>query len=210
MNTLDYIVKKFNLTLEARSPITIPHIGRNELAGLFAELGFNEGAEIGTEQGFYAEILCKANPNLHLNCVDPWIAYDRGTGFRLGATQPQFDAFYIEAAERLRPYKVTFIKKMSMDAVTKFDDGSLHFVYIDANHRLEYVTQDIVGWAKKVRPGGIVAGHDFIKYKYQQSCHVVEALGAYNEAYRRGLPWFVLDHMPGENRRSWFFVKNNA
>ena len=206
-DTLNYIVKKFNLNLEARSPITIPHFGRNNLAILLAELGFTKGAEIGTEQGFYAEILCKANPNLHLYCVDPWIAYDRGLGYRMGATQEQFNTFYKQATKRLKPYKVALIKEMSMDAVTKFEEGSLDFVYIDANHRLEYVTRDIVEWAKKVRSGGIVAGHDYIRYKYQQNCHVIEALIAYNGSYRKGLPWFVLDHMPGENRRSWFFVK---
>jgi len=207
INTLDYIIKKFNLNLGARLPITIPDFGRNELAALFAELGYTKGAEIGTEQGFYAEILCKTNPNLHLNCVDPWIAYDRGLGYRIGATQPQYDTFYKETVERLKSFKVTFIKEMSIDAVKKFENDSLDFVYIDANHRLEYVVKDIVEWAKRVHPGGIVAGHDYIQYKYQQSSHVVEALVAYNGSYRKGLPWFVLDHVPGENRRSWFFVK---
>ncbi len=205
--TQEYIADKYSLNPEIPGPVTVPGIGRNDLASLFYELGFTQGVEVGTEQGVYAEILCKANPNLHLYCVDPWKVYDRGRGYRRGANQQQFDAFYKETTERLKPYKTTFIKKMSMEAVAKFKDGSLDFVYIDANHRLEYVIRDITEWAKKVRPGGVIAGHDYKRYKYQYYSHVVEALVAYNGSYRRGLPWFVLDHTPGEKLRSWFFIK---
>lgn len=207
LNTQEYIINKYSLNLEKFSPVTIPSTGRNDLAHLFCELGFRKGVEVGTEKGIYAEILCKANPNLHLYCVDPWKVYDHNLGYHIGTTQEQFDTFYKETIERLRPYKATLIKEMSMDAVQKFENGSLDFVYIDANHRLEYVIKDIVEWAKKVRPGGIVAGHDYYQYKYQHYSHVVEALVAYNGSYRRGLPWFVLDLRPVERFRSWFFIK---
>ncbi len=207
MNTLNYIVKKYSLSLGKIFPITIPNVGRTELAGLFTELGFKKGVEIGTEQGIYTETLCKANPNLHLYCVDPWIVYDNNLGYHIGTTQKQFDTFYKETIERLRPYKATIIREMSMVAVKRFKDDSLDFVYIDANHRLEYVIMDIVEWAKKVHPGGIVAGHDFIQYKYQRYSHIVEALVAYNRSYRRGSPWFVVDSRPEDKFRSWFFIR---
>ena len=210
MNTLStqkHIAGKYSLNLERAGPTIIPNVGRLDLPHLFRELGFTKGIEIGTERGVYAEILCKANPDLHLYCVDPWKVYDGNLGYHIGATQQNFDDFYKETLERLRPYKTTIVRKLSEKAVAHFPDNSLDFVYIDGNHRLEYVVKDVVEWTKKVRPGGIVAGHDYIKYKDQHYSHVVEAVKAYIEAYRRGLPWFVLDSKRGGNARSWLFIK---
>ena len=206
MDTLEYIVKKYSLNQIGAGPISID-IGRLELASLFCELGFKEGVEIGTEQGLYAETLCKANPNLHLYCIDPWLVYDSNLGYHPAITKQQVAGFYIGAVERLRPYNITIIKKLSMEAVNQFPDDSLDFVYIDGNHRLEYVINDLAKWTKKVRPGGIVSGHDYIQFKYQHYSHIVEALKAYHESYRRGLPWFVLESRRGHKYRSWFFIK---
>jgi len=207
MDTLEYVIKKYSLNQISVGPISID-IGRLELASLFCELGFTEGVEVGTEAGLYAETLCKANPNLHLCCVDPWKVYDNNLGYHIAITQQEVDNFYEETVERLRPYNTTIIKKKSMEAVVQFPDDSLDFVYIDGNHRLEYVVNDLVEWTKKVRPGGIVSGHDYIQYKDQHYSHIVEALWAYHRSYRKGLPWFVLESKRDNKYRSWFFIKN--
>src|SRR3990167_6108331 len=102
ISTQEYIVKKYSLNLKGAGPISIG-IGRLELASLFSELGFREGAEIGTEQGLYAETLCKTNPNLHLYCVDPWAVYDDNLGYHPAITEQEVDSFYKEAVEILRP-----------------------------------------------------------------------------------------------------------
>jgi hypothetical protein len=53
-------------------------------------------------------------------------------------------------------------RKLSEEAVGAFPNDSLDFVYIDANHEFNAVLQDIRGWFPKVRPGGVLAGHDFL------------------------------------------------
>ena len=35
------------------------------------------------------------------------------------------------------------------------------FVYIDGNHKFDFICPDIIYWSKKVKHGGIVAVHDF-------------------------------------------------
>jgi hypothetical protein len=88
----------------------------------------------------------------------------------------------------------------------------LDFVYIDGNHSLPYVIADLAAWVPKVRPGGIVSGHDFRQYLEQRHSHVVEALYAYTRAYEI-TPWFVLGAKSGGRRdtyRSWFFVKSSS
>ena len=52
----------------------------------------------------------------------------------------------------------------SWDAAEKYADGSLDFVYIDADHHYDAVCRDIDAWLPKVRSGGIIAGHDFCNY----------------------------------------------
>jgi hypothetical protein len=176
---------------------------------LFKELKFKVGAEIGVERGGYSKVLCEANPGVKLYCVDPWLAYSEYTDH---VKQSKLDGFYDEAKERLKDFNCAIIKKTSMDAVRTFKDNFLDFVYIDGNHRLENAIEDIVFWSKKVKPGGIISGHDFIRYSYQRNNHVVEAVTAYTLSYRI-VPWFVLGTkkiIPGEVRdhcRSFMWVK---
>lgn len=49
-----------------------------------------------------------------------------------------------------------------MDAVRWFDDNTLDFVFIDANHDYKHFAEDLREWHKKVKPGGIVSGHDWV------------------------------------------------
>jgi predicted O-methyltransferase YrrM len=49
----------------------------------------------------------------------------------------------------------------SWDAASQFEDKSLDFVFIDADHVYESVKRDIIAWLPKIKPGGIIAGHDY-------------------------------------------------
>ena len=46
-------------------------------------------------------------------------------------------------------------------SASKFDDKSLDFVFIDADHTYESAKKDILAWLPKVKAGGILAGHDY-------------------------------------------------
>ena len=210
MITEDYFARKYG------SRVQIRKAGRNELAQDFAELGFTLGAEIGTERGRYAKVLLDANPNLHLWCVDPWICYDDNKGYKDIEGQGIHDRNLKRAKKRLDGLNCTLIKKFSMDAVKDFADESLDFVYIDGNHRLEYVIWDLVEWSKKVKPGGVIAGHDYIKFKDQHYTHIPQALSAYFACYPvKGFHVMDQKHKnltKEENQhldriRSWFFIK---
>lgn len=53
---------------------------------------------------------------------------------------------------------------LSWDGAALYGDASLDYVYIDADHHYEPVCRDIDAWLPKVKPGGIIAGHDFCPY----------------------------------------------
>lgn len=186
--------------------IELPNEDRVSLANLFAELGFNIGIEVGTEQGAYAKVLCDCNPGVKLYCVDPWLAYP---GYREHVSQEKLDGFYRKTRELLSPYRAELIRETSLSAVDHFADGSLDFVYIDANHEFSHVVADITAWLPKIRKGGIISGHDYIRKK-DMKFGVVEAVQGYTSAYDIK-DWYVLgrkERVEGERRdrsRSWFW-----
>ena len=163
---------------------------RADLAKYFNELGFKTGAEIGVDGGAYSAILCEVNPGVKLYCIDMW-------ELNAGGNRKMRLRKYAEAKEALAPYNATLIKKYSMDAVKDFKDNSLDFVYIDAGHKFDDVMQDIIGWAKKVRRGGIVSGHDY------PTIGITTAVNAYVKCHTLRLQ-LTLD--PSE-LISWYFVK---
>ncbi|MAG60139.1 hypothetical protein CMO96_05135 [Candidatus Woesebacteria bacterium] len=217
-NTYNYIIKKYNIEVGKQYIIDIPNMSRNDMAELFGELGFNKGAEVGVENGYYSEILCKANPNLHLSCIDPWSAgaYEEGID-AIDVEQKKYDERYEECVKILKPYNCTIIRKGSMEALEDFEDESLDFVYIDANHDFPNFTNDLHYWLKKIRPGGIVSGHDYAIFSYKKHNHVKRALEGYARSYRMQ-PLFIVGSLeydkgttkPSATRdkyRSWFWVK---
>lgn len=163
---------------------------------LLNALGFLRGAEVGVEQGRYSKQLCECIPGLHLLAVDAWQAY---RGYREHVSQEKLDGFYEDTLLRLAPYDVTVRRGLSVDVAATVPNGSLDFVYLDGNHTLPFVIADLAAWAPKVRPGGIVAGHDFGR---RSVGHVQEAVEAWTRAYQIA-PWFVLT---GDKSPSWFWV----
>ena len=53
------------------------------------------------------------------------------------------------------------IKESSWKASEKFKDGSVDFLFIDADHKYESVVKDIKSWLPKMKKGGMISGHDF-------------------------------------------------
>lgn len=123
--------------------------------------------EIGTHRGAFAEPFISIWPG-RLICVDPWdtpsgyedqarylLAID-GTGNR--------EEDYEEAKRVLGKYgeRVLFMRTTSHEAAEQFEEGQLDFVYLDGDHSEESVRQDLTLWWPKLRPGGILAGHDIV------------------------------------------------
>lgn len=192
-------------------PAEIPDCSRNDLPAFFVEMGYKVGAEIGVDKGAFSEQFCKVG--LELFGIDPW-HYDDDYIDR--HTQERLDFLYEHTKRVLAPYpKAKLIRKTSMEAVEDFPNESLDFVYIDGNHQLKYVIEDLVEWSKKIRSGGCISGHDYIHTNPRTPagiCHVIYALEAYTQAYKIR-NWYLIgrtNSKPGEVRdswRSWFWIK---
>jgi hypothetical protein len=187
-----YLHKKYSRWIPQISPTRIPGLKRSGMARLFNEMGFKTGAEVGVAEGKYSEILCKTIDKLKLYCVDPYIPYDK-------YKQKWPMESYVVAEQRLKEFDVTFLKQKSLEAVVSVPEESLDFVYIDGDHRFDYVMEDIIAWARRVRTGGIISGHDYYRWK---NGGVIAAVEAYTNAHFI-TEWFITD----ERKPSFFWVK---
>jgi hypothetical protein len=177
------------------SPVIVP-FNRLKLPGLFQQLGYTTGAEIGVRRGSFSLLLCQAIPQLHLICVDAWQQYKTRPPL---PSQYRQDENYQITLDKLKGYDVEIIRKMSMGAVQAVPLESLDFVYIDAHHGYSYVAQDILEWGKRVRPGGMISGDD---YRATGVYLAVDEFVEQNSISR----WFVTRC----RNASWFWLKSPA
>jgi hypothetical protein len=220
MDTLKKIKKIYGLRYHVPMPIQLPIDRNGGLPSLINELGLKTGAEIGTSKGRYAKWLFSRIRGLKLYCVDPWAVYDEYIELHDKSKQDLFDGYFEETKQRLAGKNVEFIRKYSMDAVKDFEDNSLDFVFIDGNHTFEYAIEDIAKWEKKVRPGGMVSGHDYWnsfnrRHYYvpnlnpiekMKLCQVKDAVDAWTKT-NNIKPWFVTSPSRLDKFPSWLWTK---
>ncbi len=151
---------------------------RIELCKFFNRSNYEFGAEIGVGEGEFSAEIASACPGLTLFAIDPWKEYsDPKKANRNCKSQEYQNKRRDKAIVKLRQYdNCTILEQSSMEALVGFKDDSLDFAYIDGNHNFDYVIQDIIGWSKKVKSGGIMACHD---YHWFKGPHVKEAVDVY-------------------------------
>lgn len=57
--------------------------------------------------------------------------------------------------------RAVVMKMPSVEAARQINDGSMDFVFLDADHSYEGLRDDIAAWLPKVRKGGWIGGHDY-------------------------------------------------
>lgn len=129
-----------------------------------------KGVEVGVHVGQLSAYLLERRNDLTLGMVDNWApAEAQPEYYRATRDYRAFDDAEVcatreaEARAVQEQYKdrARIIKADSVEAAHEFLDGSLDFVFIDADHSYEGVRRDIAAWARKVRPGGWLSGHDY-------------------------------------------------
>jgi hypothetical protein len=188
-----YLRTKYARWFPQVSPVRIPRMRRKHLSRLFATLGYTTGAEVGVREGRFSQHLAKNVPSLHLYCIDPWAPYYHFND------PDEHERHLQEAQNRLQPYNATFIRKTSLQAASDIEDDSLDFVYIDGDHRFDQIMLDLILWGEKVRPGGMICGHDYYRFR---NAGVVQAVDIYTRMHQVD-PWYLTD----EKEASFFWAK---
>ncbi|MFV8749374.1 class I SAM-dependent methyltransferase [Nannocystaceae bacterium ST9] len=117
-----------------------------------------------------------------LICVDSW-----------AGSSDRFDAAYRDQVARrdveaeFRGHldalgvSATCRRESSQAAAAELAAGSIDLVFLDGSHDRDAVAADLAAWRSRLRPGGIMAGHDF----GERHPGVVEAVEAFADAQGR-------------------------
>ncbi len=126
------------------------------------------GVEVGSWFGDTSKVICDAvdamESNAMLHCVDTWAGSPGDWSGNMAATVGPgevYNQFVLNCQEYITEGCIRPERLASLEAAPMFRDESMDFVFIDANHDYEAVKADIEAWLPKVRPGGVLCGHDY-------------------------------------------------
>ena len=159
------------------------------------------GAEIGVAQGDFSQAILDAAAPSALHLIDPWshleigsdllgsadlLANQRATGAgESPAAVPEnsegFDT-YSKVVERFATEpRVHIHRQYSYKIVSQFPDAHFDFVYLDGNHTYEFVLRDLQDFAAKLKPGGLLFGHDYFEdaFARRENYGVIDAVSAF-------------------------------
>lgn len=200
LNKLSYLFNKYALNKNKKIN-KINGKRYTTLISIFNKFEYKLGAEIGVWRGAYSKAICQSDPELKLYAIDKW--QDEMVNGK------PMSFWHRDAVRRLEPYNCQIIQDSSENAVKRFNDESLDFVFIDSDHDSKSVTEDIKKWSKKVREGGIVSGHDYYNGKHPDfdgSIRNYEIENIVNGWIERN----NIDHLfvlVGDQTPSWFYIK---
>jgi hypothetical protein len=132
-----------------------------------------KGAEIGTFKGEFSKQILK-NWNGTLYMIDVWRPL--GDEYLDASNHSQHADAYSETMNNISGYedRGIMVRATSEVAADMFEDFSLDFVYIDANHAYDFVKQDIKLWYPKVKQNGYLCGHDYINLDWYNDPNFAE------------------------------------
>lgn len=117
------------------------------------------GCEIGCRNGDTTVYLLEHLPGLEqMYAVDPWSQKPQSVRWPVRR--------YRSFLRKVKPHidRVTVIRKFSQHAQFDIPPASLDFIFIDGDHKEAPVRWDISLAELWVKPGGLIAGHDYMNH----------------------------------------------
>lgn len=156
--------------------------------------------EVGVRNGGNAKRLVTHNP-AKLYLVDIWAEQDAYKDKR-NTRNDQYEQMYQTVKKDFAPHpNVVLVRKLSIDASKDFENESIDFVYLDADHSERSTYMDLRVWAPKVKVGGWIAGHDWFEEEDSWS-GVKKAVTRYLKETGHELQYLTKDRF-----HSWAFLK---
>lgn len=109
-------------------------------------------AEIGAAYGDYTASILALNKPKALHLIDAWDS-DR---YRIGLEQIR-EKFKLDISEK----RLFIHQGYSTQQLMTFEDNFFDWVYIDTDHSYKTTWEELLLCDKKVKAGGLIAGHDF-------------------------------------------------
>lgn len=154
-------------------PESAVDIRAREILARLPEADEIKGAEIGVFGGDLSQRLLAAKPGLTLHLVDSWGDYEptleESGDFHATLTAEAQEQYFAKTTDAVSSFsgRAVIHRAKSVAAANTTPDG-LDFVFIDADHSYDGCRSDIEAWARKLRPGGLLSGHDYDNVEFPQ------------------------------------------
>lgn len=155
--------------------------------------------EVGVWKGHSVSYLASKNPGKKIYAVDLFDEAHRygNAGVKFHEQIPYVYDVYNETLKITNTRDlIEDIKGYSWECADKFEDNSIDFVFLDADHAYESVVKDIAAWYPKVKTSGILAGHDYNKETFpgviQAVTEFIERTGHELHLASTGYVWWVV------------------
>lgn len=145
----------------------------------FVEIGSYKGRS----SSFMAVEIIRSGKQIRFDCVDTW---QGSIEHQAGQSHEDPDVvsglLYETFLENMRPVagRYNAVRMPSVQAAEIYGNDTLDWVFIDASHDYDNVVADIRAWLPKVRPGGMISGHDHFHGPVKQA--VADTIGAVDGA----------------------------
>ncbi len=123
-------------------------------------------AEIGVNRGDFSESILAVTAPSRLILIDIWASKRYHGGL--------YDLVRRRFAGQLASGQVEIIRALSFDGIGQCPDQSFDWVYLDTDHTYATTKRELALLAPKMKPDGIIAGHDYI-------------IGNWNDGHRYGV-----------------------
>ncbi len=131
-----------NSQLILNREVMLQRIGRKEIV-----------AELGVDKGDFSELIIRHLKPKVFHLVDVWESERYNEGI--------YDTVKKRFESELDNKQVIIHRKLSTEASSDFKDGYFDFIYIDTDHSYLTTKKELHAFAPKVKPGGVIAGHDY-------------------------------------------------
>jgi len=160
-------MKKTKMTHEEKIARKLKHKSESIALNVLKTVSVT-GVEVGVHRGQLSRTLFKLIPGLKLYMVDIWSDESYPDNDDTAAAEKFRDLYRKKWRENMETARknvagknAVLIRADSITGAREFEDGSLDFVFIDADHSYEAVKADIATWMPKIRKGGLISGHDY-------------------------------------------------
>lgn len=125
------------------------------------------GAEIGVWRGEFSAAILKTKQIKKLHLIDAWICYNspggvlKETDTAEGAEEARYQEVLSRFSENIKKKQVIIHKAFSKDAASDIKNNSLDWIYIDAGHSYEDVSEDLNNYYSKMKSGSFIMGDDY-------------------------------------------------
>lgn len=140
---------------------------------MLVELGLSgaQGIEVGAAKGRFSDFLLHRWRPKHWVLIDP---------VKLPQLEQNLDAWKQDPL--LKSSKIEFLQGLSTDeeVLSKMPHNEFDFIYIDAAHDYKNVKKELPQYWKRLRSGGLMAGHDY--------CGTKKSVAKLSKALVKGRP----------------------